>query len=215
MYLSGSADQKSTDFAAQASIPSIASDAAGSPPNSSVAPSDDAIGTSPAALSANNSALSLTVSDGAVVAIGGASAQSITFTSTTGVLKLDDASAFTGQVAGLSGSDALDLADITYGTGTTATYLGTTSGGTLTVSDGTDTANIELKVIICRPPGICPATAVEAPSLWIRYLQITGKHLLVLAAIWMASISRLMARWLFGPTPTVPISGTEQNGSSL
>ena len=91
-----------------------------------------------------NAAPPVTVADGATVEIDGASAQSVTFAGTTGTLKLDDALAFTGQVSGLAGSDALDLADVSYGANTTATFLGNTTGGTLTVTDGTHTANIAL-----------------------------------------------------------------------
>jgi len=91
-----------------------------------------------------NAAPPLTVADGATVEIDGASGQSVTFAGTTGTLKLDDALAFTGQVSGLAGSDALDLADVSYGANTTATFLGNANGGTLTVSDGTQTANIAL-----------------------------------------------------------------------
>src|SRR5262249_305199 len=43
-----------------------------------------------------------------------------------------------------TGSDALDLAGISYGAHTTAIYLGNAQGGILTVSDGTRTANIDL-----------------------------------------------------------------------
>ena len=53
----------------------------------------------------------VTVAAGATVEIDGVSAQSVTFAGTTGTLILDDAVAFTGQVSGLAGSDALDLAD--------------------------------------------------------------------------------------------------------
>ena len=77
--------------------------------------------------------------------IDGASAQAVNFTGTTGTLKLDDAVAFTGQVSGLAGSDALDLADLSYGPNTTATFLGNASGGTLTITNGTQTANIALE----------------------------------------------------------------------
>ena len=75
----------------------------------------------------------------------GASAQSVTFTGTTGTLKLDHSLAFTGQISGLAGSDALDLADVSYGIQTQATFLGNTTGGTLTVTDGVHTANIALQ----------------------------------------------------------------------
>ena len=86
----------------------------------------------------------ITVADGATAEIDGVSAQSVTFTGTTGTLKLDDAVAFAGQVSGLAGSDALDLADLSYGPNTTATFSGNINGGTLTVTNGTETANIAL-----------------------------------------------------------------------
>ena len=86
----------------------------------------------------------LNVADGTTAEIANASSQSVSFAGPTATLKLDDAVAFTGQVSGLSGSDALNLADINYGASTTATFLGNTSGGVLTVSDGTHTANIDL-----------------------------------------------------------------------
>ena len=87
----------------------------------------------------------VTVADGAAAEIDGASAQSVTFTDSTGTLMLDDALAFTGEVSGLAGSDAIDLADVSYGPNTTATFLGNTSGGTLTITNGTQTANIALE----------------------------------------------------------------------
>jgi len=85
-----------------------------------------------------------TVPDGAVVEITNASSQTVNFAGATGSLKLDDAIAFTGQISGLTGSDSLDLADISFGANTTATFSGNTNGGVLTVTDGTHTANIAL-----------------------------------------------------------------------
>ena len=92
-----------------------------------------------------NLAPAITVADGATVEIHGVSAQSATFAGTTGTLKLDDALRYTGLVSGIAGSDALDLADLSYGANTTATFLGNTLGGTLTVSNGTQTASISLQ----------------------------------------------------------------------
>ena len=69
----------------------------------------------------------------------------VTFTGTSGTLKLDDALHFTGQVSGLAGADALDLADLKYNADTTATFLGNTSGGTLTITNGTLTTSIALQ----------------------------------------------------------------------
>jgi hypothetical protein len=86
----------------------------------------------------------VTVTDGVTVEINGVSDQSVNFEGTTGELKLNDAGAFTGQVSGLAGSDAFDLADVSFGPNTTVTSLGNTTGGTLTVTDGTHTANVSL-----------------------------------------------------------------------
>jgi hypothetical protein len=91
-----------------------------------------------------NTAPAVIIADGDTNAIEGASAQSITFTGTTGTLKLDDALAFTGQISGLTGSDALDLANISFGAKTTATFSGNANGGTLTVTDGIHAAHIAL-----------------------------------------------------------------------
>ena len=86
----------------------------------------------------------ITVADGATVEIPEGNAQPVTFTGTTGTLKLDDALAFTGKISGLTGADALDLADVSYEMNTTATFSGNANGGTLTITDGTHAANIAL-----------------------------------------------------------------------
>jgi hypothetical protein len=91
-----------------------------------------------------NRTSAITVANGATAEIDGASAQSVTFASSTGILILNDALAFTGQVSGLAGSDAIDLADVSYGSSTQVTFLGNDSGGTLTITNGTQTANIAL-----------------------------------------------------------------------
>ena len=61
---------------------------------------------------------------------------------------LDASSQFTGTISGLSAVapfNAIDLADIAFGTNTTVVYLASgPDTGTLTVSDGTHTANIAL-----------------------------------------------------------------------
>ena len=54
----------------------------------------------------------VTIANGATVEIDGRSAQSLTFTGTTGILKLEDAPSFTGSISGLAGADAVDTADI-------------------------------------------------------------------------------------------------------
>ena len=69
----------------------------------------DVVGQAPAGASP------VTVADGATVEISGSSEQSATFAGTTGTLILENSTAFAGEVFGLGGSDALDLADINYG----------------------------------------------------------------------------------------------------
>ena len=44
----------------------------------------------------------------------------------------------------MSGSDTIDLADVAFNANTQATFVGTASGGTLTVTNGTETAKIAL-----------------------------------------------------------------------
>jgi hypothetical protein len=72
--------------------------------------------------------------------------ENVTFLGTTGVLELAHSQAYTGTITGFSktGTNSLDLNDIAFGASTKATYSGTTTSGTLTVTDGTHTANIKL-----------------------------------------------------------------------
>jgi autotransporter-associated beta strand protein len=69
---------------------------------------------------------------------------SVTFAGNMGTLKLDDPSSFRGTVVGMSGQDTIDFADINPTTVHQPGYSGTSTGGTLTVTDGSHTANIAL-----------------------------------------------------------------------
>jgi hypothetical protein len=86
----------------------------------------------------------LTVAPDSTVDISSAYAGDVTFAGSTGTLQLDNSSSFTGTVAGMTGQDTLDLADINFATVQQPTFNGSSSGGTLTVTDGTHTANIAL-----------------------------------------------------------------------
>ncbi|WP_049820003.1 Ig-like domain-containing protein [Bradyrhizobium japonicum] len=85
--------------------------------------------------------LHYTIEAGGSLELAGAVSASITFQQTTGMLILDEATKFTGNIIGLSGngdptaSDILDLRDIAYGVGTSVSYSGNTSSGLLTVTD--------------------------------------------------------------------------------
>ena len=63
-----------------------------------------------------------------------------------GGLQLDDSQHFSGTVAGFGLPDQLDLVDIGFGTSTTSAFqeAGNNLSGTLTVTDGTHTANLTL-----------------------------------------------------------------------
>src|SRR5581483_3787458 len=83
--------------------------------------------------------------EGGNAEIVGPGTQSVTFSGSTGTLKIDQSLAFGGQISGLSGSDAIDLADVSYGIQTRASFVGDASGGTLTITDGAHSANIALQ----------------------------------------------------------------------
>ena len=58
--------------------------------------------------------------------------------------KLDNSASFAGTVAGMTGQDTIDFAEIDPTKSQIPTYHGDASGGTLTVTDGAHTANIAL-----------------------------------------------------------------------
>ncbi len=84
------------------------------------------------------------IAAGATLEIDTPYAGPVTFAGSTGTLQLENQSSFTGTVAGLTGQDTLDLMYINIATVQTPTYSGNSSGGVLSVTDGTHTANIAL-----------------------------------------------------------------------
>ena len=79
--------------------------------------------------------------------MGGAFGQNLTLDAdASATLRIDHAAGFAGTVAGFDANDALDLADISFGTNTTITYVEDSqgTGGTLTVGDGANVATIAL-----------------------------------------------------------------------
>ena len=85
-----------------------------------------------------------TIGAGATLELASAFSGNVTFAASTGTLQLDSSSSFAGTVAGLADQDRLDLRDINFASVHIPTYSGNTSGGTLTVTDGTHSANIAL-----------------------------------------------------------------------
>ena len=87
---------------------------------------------------------STTIGTGATLEIAAADTASVTFQGTTGTLRLDQSSTFSGKIFGfkgngsLSGSDHIDLRDIKY-----SSVHDSYANGVLTVTDGSgDTAKL-------------------------------------------------------------------------
>ncbi|MGY3527526.1 AIDA repeat-containing protein [Bradyrhizobium sp. USDA 4452] len=85
-----------------------------------------------------------TIAAGTTLELPGASSATVAFQGATGTLKLDNSASFAGTVAGMTGADAIDFANISFANVHTPTFNGTSSSGTLTVTDGTVTASIVL-----------------------------------------------------------------------
>jgi hypothetical protein len=88
---------------------------------------------------------------GGVSIAGGTASFASTFSeavafNTSGTLMLGNSQAYAGKISGfsLTGATSLDLRDIGFVSASEATYSGTTSGGVLTVSDGSHTARLNL-----------------------------------------------------------------------
>jgi Ca2+-binding RTX toxin-like protein len=88
-----------------------------------------------------------TIDGNATLEFGAASSANTTFAATAaGRLILDDSFDFGGSVSGLDGNDRVDFSDIAFAMGVAMNYTANQdgTGGTLSVSDGSHTANITL-----------------------------------------------------------------------
>ncbi|HXV01046.1 MAG TPA: hypothetical protein VG166_11155 [Caulobacteraceae bacterium] len=86
--------------------------------------------------------------DGGTLDFASAFNQNVTFTAATvGIMELARSQSYTATITGFSktGKTSLDLDDIAFVSAGEATYSGTTTSGVLTVTDGTHTAQINLK----------------------------------------------------------------------
>ncbi|SEC02388.1 hypothetical protein [Bradyrhizobium erythrophlei] len=90
------------------------------------------------------SSTNATIAAGATLELPGVSSATVAFQGSTGTLKLDNSASFAGTVAGMTGADAIDFANISFANVHTPSFSGNASGGTLTVTDGTLTASIAL-----------------------------------------------------------------------
>ena len=85
-----------------------------------------------------------TIGAGETLELNSAYSGQLSFAADTGTLKLGNSATFAGTVAGMAGNDTIDFADIDPTKVQQPSYPGDASGGTLTVTDGTHTANIAL-----------------------------------------------------------------------
>jgi probable HAF family extracellular repeat protein len=91
---------------------------------------------------------SFTLSSSAGLEFGATDSENVAFMpSSSGVLKIDNSltAPFTGQLSGLSSSNHVDLADLTWVQGhMNAAFNGNTSGGVLTISNGSQSVALNL-----------------------------------------------------------------------
>jgi serralysin len=92
--------------------------------------------------------IGLAVKAGATLELAGAASGSVTFISSTGTLRLDAPSTFTGQIFGfigdgsLAGSDQIDLTNLNYNTAIQSHSTYNSSTGVLAVNNGASTVNL-------------------------------------------------------------------------
>jgi FecR protein/Bacterial Ig-like domain len=88
----------------------------------------------------------LEIDAGATLQLDGADALNVAFAGSTGRLVLKDPAGFTGTIAGLTGTDAIDLANIDWATAQLGrvTYNASTNITTLVITDGQHTDTIQL-----------------------------------------------------------------------
>jgi hypothetical protein len=107
----------------------------------------------------------------------------VSFAAPTGLLKLLNSASFAGTVAGMSGQDDIDLADISFGAGSTLGYApnSSNSGGVLTASDGDHVAKIALlgQYIACSFVASSDGhggTLITDPPELVAQTQLTKPH---------------------------------------
>ncbi len=109
---------------------------------------------------------------GGVLSFVGGFSESVYFTGPTGELALGDAQGYHGRITGFSttGATSLDLRDIGFVSSSEATFSGTRTGGVLTVTDGTHTAQIRLvgnytaSTWTCSSDGAGGVVVVDPPA---------------------------------------------------
>ncbi len=106
-----------------------------------------------------------TISAGAMELASGAAADSVTFIAGGGTLQLDDLVHFGGLIAGFGQPEQPDLSDIGFGANTQVSFAesGDNASGTLTVTDGVNSANLTLLANMSRPSSPPAGDAMAEP----------------------------------------------------
>jgi len=144
LSFSGSYTLANFDFASDGSGGTIVYDPPVPTPSSQNTTAPNATSTGPSG--------SATIGTGATLELAAANAEAVTFTGSTGTLILDgsasagQAFSFAGTVSGFAGQDAIDLSGIAFDAQTTLGYSpnSNNTGGTLSLTDGTQSAKIAL-----------------------------------------------------------------------
>jgi hypothetical protein len=84
------------------------------------------------------------IADGSTLKLIDSDARRVDFLGKTGLLELEEADTFSGQITGFGGENQIDLANISLAANSTLGYSQGNTGGTLCVSEGVHTAHIVL-----------------------------------------------------------------------
>ena len=123
-----------------------------------------------------------TIGAGETLEVVSAYSGQVSFTASTGILELLNSSSFVGTVAGMSGQDVIDFADIDPSKVQPPSYNGDASGGTLHVTDGTNSGNIALlgnymaSVFVAGSDGHGGTSVVDPPALGGVQPLVTPPH---------------------------------------
>jgi hypothetical protein len=114
--------------------------------------------------------IGIAIPNGQTAHISSPSSAPAAFIGSSGTLLLDHSSDLTGTVAGMSGQDTIDFSDINFTTPYAPSYSGNSSNGTLTVTDGSHTANIALlgnylaSIFVASSDGHGGTSVVQVPN---------------------------------------------------
>ena len=123
----------------------------------------------------------VTIAAGQTVEISSPYSGAVTFAADMGTLELDDPASFSGTVAGMTGQDTIDFADIDPTKVQPPSY--DPASGKLHVTDGTHSADIALignymaSMFAAQSDGHGGTSVVDPPALGVVQPLITPSHI--------------------------------------